>query len=279
MKSIIIIGGDKRQAEMKKILLSYGFRCRHINSGDLSSSSLDIKNNDIIILPVPVSKDKVNIYSSDNRFLLRLNDVLSKLSETNLIYGGGFSDAVKLCLKEKNITYLDYLDCENVALYNSYLTGLGALKLLFENTAENIRNRKVLITGFGKVGKYTAQILKKMECDVYIAARNSVQLAEASCIGYKVLELKNIASYIYIFDYIFNTVPDNIFSYEDVTHMKGLYFELASTPYGVKKEFFTEKASSYIFGGSLPGKYLCKSAAELLSDITVKHINPRNEGD
>ncbi len=279
MKSIIIIGGDKRQTELKNLLSTQGFRCKHINSCDTNENSSRIKKDDILVLPVPISKDKENIYSSDGKFILKLNEILSRLDETNLIFGGGFSAAVKAYLEEKNIPYFDYLDCEEFVFYNAYLTGLSALKLLYENTSEDIRNKKVLVTGFGRVARYTAIALKKTECDVYIAARNRLQLAEARCMGYKTIDLKFVTSFIYIFDYIFNTVPDNIFSSEDAKHMKGMYFELASAPFGVKTEYFEGKENNYVFGGSLPGKYLYSSAANVLSDITVKHIISRNGGD
>lgn len=279
MKSVIIIGGDKRQSVLKKLLSEQGFRCRYIDSGDMCLNDLEIKNDDILILPVPISRDKVNIYTSEGSSLLNLNDILNGLCEKNFIFGGGFSPVIKAYLEEKNISYFDYLDCEEFVLYNAYLTGRGALKLLYENTCEDVRNKNVLVTGFGRVAKYTAFTLKNAECDVYVASRNPLQLTEARCSGYKAFELKSVAGYLYLFDYIFNTVPHNIFSPEDVRHMRGKYFELASAPYGTEKKYFTGKDSNYILGASLPGKYFCNSAAEILAQITMKHINLRNGGD
>lgn len=279
MNNIIIIGGDKRQIELNNILSDNGFNSRYINSTDNAVSEPEIHEGDIIILPVPVSKDKENIYSSDSNFNLKINDVLRKADDTNIIFAGGFSKAVKACLDEKNIPFFDYLDCDELVLYNAYLTGLGAVRLLLDKTSEDIRGKKALVTGFGRVAKFTAQALKDVGCDVYVTARKILQLTEAECIGYKTIEFEKRGSFVYLFDYIFNSVPENIFSEDDVGHIKGKYFELASSPYGVNKEFFINDENYYYDGGSLPGRYLSRSAAEKLAEITLEYINLRNGGD
>ncbi len=279
MKNIIIIGGDKRQEKLNKLLLSEGYRCTHINSFGKSKSDLKISDNDTIILPVPVSKDNDNIFSYDIIFSFKLNDILCMLNNTNYVFGGGFSKDVKAYFAEYDVSYFDYLESEEFTLYNAYLTGIGAVKLLYENSSEDVRGKKVLITGFGRVAKFTAQALKQSGCEIYISARNDLQLTEAECIGYKIIELEKISSFLYLFDYIFNTVPENIFGFEDVNHFKGKYFELASAPCGVRREYFSGRDTDYINGSSLPGRFLYSSAADRLAKLTLKHINSRNGGD
>ncbi len=279
MDNIIIIGGDKRQTELRNLLSAQGYRCRHISSCDKTKSVCKIQKGDIIVLPVPVSKGNEDIYFSDSSFTVKLNDVLNQADDTNLIFGGGFSKAVKSYLDDKKISCFDYLDCEEFVLYNAYLTGLGVVRLLLANSSEDIRDKKVLITGFGRVARFTAQALKQAGCDVYVSARNKLQLTEAQCVGYKLIDFKKMSSFVYLFDFIFNTVPENIFSYEDINHLKGKYFELASSPFGVRREYFNGRDNDYIDGSSLPGRYLYRSAAEILAVITLKHINSRNGGD
>ncbi len=279
MNNIIIIGGDKRQNELNNILLGKGKKSRYVKSSDEIESEIKIQQGDIIILPVPFSKDKENVYSSDRNFNLKINDVLRKADDTNIIFAGGLSKAIKAYLYEKNIPFFDYLACNELALYNAYLTGLGAVRLLLDKTSEDIRGKKALVTGFGRVAKFTAQALRGAGCDVYVTARNKLQLTEAECIGYKIIEFEKRGSFLYLFDYIFNSVPENIFSEDDVGHIKGKYFELASGPYGVNKEYFTNRENDYFDGGSLPGRYLCRSAAEKLAEITLEYLNLRNGGD
>ena len=279
MNNIVIIGGDKRQKMLSDILSNQGFVCRYIDSEEEFLKENCIFKNDIIVLPVPISKDREYIYSSNETFKLCISDVLSRADSTNFIFGGRITEAVKVYLTEKKIGYFDYSECEEFEIYNAYLTGLGAVKLLLENTEYDIKKKKALITGFGKVARFTAQEMLKAGCDVYVCARNKVQTAQAECSGCKIIEFEKRSSCLYLFDFVFNTVPENIFNLEDVVHLKGKYFELASAPFGVRKEFFKGREDKYIFGGSLPGKYLPCSAAEKLAEITVKHINLRNGGD
>lgn len=279
MNNIIIIGGDKRQKELYDILTSRGMKCIYISSSAETDGSLKINQNDILILPVPLSKDKENIYSSDKSFIMKIKDILKNIDNTNTIFAGGIPKALKAELDDKGIEFVDYLDSEETVLYNAYLTGLGALKLLFENTNEDIRYKKVLVTGFGRVAEFTAQALKNADCDVYVTARNKLKLIRAECMGYKIIDFEKKSSFLYLFDYIFNTVPENIFTEEDVGHIKGKYFELASAPYGADKEYFIGRENDYIDGKALPGRYFSRSAAEKLAEITLKHINYGNGGD
>lgn len=279
MNNIIIIGGDKRQKELLNILSKQGYRCRYINSNERFENEVKIGTGDIIILPVPLSKDGEVVYSSDSNLKIKIKDVFTRIDSSNFIFGGNISKAVEAYLTEKNISFFDYLSSEEFVVYNAYLTGLGAVKLLSEETDCDIRNKKVLITGFGKVGRFTAQAMLKAGCDVYVSARNSFQLNEAECIGCKVIEFNKKGAMLFLFDYIFNTVPENIFTSEDISHIKGKYFELASAPFGVRRELFAGRENKYFFGSSLPGRYLSYSAAEKLAEFTVKHINSRNGGD
>ncbi|MBR6568181.1 MAG: hypothetical protein IKK60_05970 [Clostridia bacterium] len=279
MNNAIIIGGDDRQRELYGILTAQGLKCKYINSSDEAEKINGIKQKDIIILPVPLSKDKENIYSSNKSLSIRINDVLKRTDKTNMIFAGSIPKTLKAYLDEKEITFIDYLDSEETVQYNAYLTGLGAVKLLMENTKEDIRYKKTLVTGFGRVAEFTAQALKNVGCDVYITARNKLRLSKAECMGYKTIDLDKISSFMYLFDYIFNTVPVNIFTAEDVSHIKGRYFELASAPFGADKAFFINRENDYFDGGALPGRYFSRSAAEKLAEITLKHINLRNGGD
>ncbi len=279
MDNIVIIGGDKRQEALVRILRKVGYRCRHISSaGDIHRQDF-INKGDVIILPVPVSKDGEYIYSSDSGLKIKISDILGKADSSNSVFGGNVSQAVKAYLAEKNIGCFDYLGCEELTAYNAYLTGLGAVRLLYENTDEDLKGKKVLITGYGRVARFTAREMLKAGCDVYVSARKDLQLTQAECEGCKVIEFDKMSSFLYLFDFIINTVPENIFFGEDVGHIKGKYVELASAPYGVSRELFVGKEEKYIFGGSLPGRYLPCSAAEKLAEITLRHINMRNGGD
>lgn len=278
MDNILIIGGDRRQKELNCIFNKIGYRSTHILSEeDFNFAKTEI--NDVVIFPIPMTKDGEYIYSDESNKSIGINNILKGLTSDKLVFGGGFTDAIRLYFEEKKITYIDYLKCNDFVEYNAYLTGVGSLKHLYEVTNEDIRYKKVLVTGFGRVARYVAKSLKDAGCDVYITARNKMQKTEAECIGYKIIEFSKKNSFLYLFDYIFNTVPENIFTHDDVNHINGLYFELASAPYGVKNISFVSREEKFISASSLPGKYLSYSAAEKIAEITFNYLKLRNGGD
>ncbi len=283
MDNMVIIGGDKRQKELTRILSDAGCRCRYINSEKAFTQPKIIGSGDAVILPVPVSKDGEYIYSFDRELKIKVSDILSKTDSTNTVFGGNIPKAAMAYLMEKGVSCFDYLGCEEFTVYNAYLTGVAAVRLLYESSEEDLRGKKVLITGYGRVARFTAQEMLRAGCEVYVSARSSLQLVSAECSGCKVIGFDKMSSFLFLFDYVLNTVPENIFTYENICHIKGKYIELASAPFGARREYFASKEDKYIFGGSLPGRYLPTSSAEKLAELTLKarpeHINLRNGGD
>ncbi len=279
MESIIIIGGDKRQSYLKEIFLQRGYICDHINSADNVDALNMIDKYNCIILPSPLSKDKEHIYSDNSSFSVKIKDVAYKLKDNQILLAGSVDRTLSAYFKENGIKFFDYFSQEDFVIYNAYLTAQGALKLLLNNTDEFIRSKKILVTGYGRVAKAVSETLNNSGTDTYVTARSKAQLEEASCRGLKTIEMHNLSSCIHLFDFIFNTVPSNIFTKDDISHFHGKYFELASAPFGVKKEYFSGQSGIFIDGGALPGKYLPYSSAKKIAETISEYIFERKGGD
>ena len=271
-KSVLIIGGDKRQRKLKKYLSDDGYTVTHIEKEEECLPSL-FKENKIIFLPIPVSKDRVYIYSDNKESRLRVTDVTEQIDNTSVVFGGNFDASVKKYFEEEGIEYHDCLKSELLELQNGYLTSQGALRLLLENTEEFLTSKNVLITGFGKIGMPLAALLDKIGMNVSVGARNELQLKNAVMAGYTPVELKSLST-LSKCDFIFNTVPCRIFdeSLIETADKKAVYFELASSPFGADKENILKYGLSYVDGSSLPGKFLSDSSAELLKEYMEKFL-------
>ena len=70
----------------------------------------------------------------------------------------GKKDFIPNNIKINNKIY-DYSDNELFLLQNAELTAHGAIKILYENLQKPINKAKILITGFGRIGKILTQIL------------------------------------------------------------------------------------------------------------------------
>lgn len=268
-ESFIIIGGDKRQEYLKNILDKKFDSVFHIaNPADLSELA-NIGKYTHIILPVPVSKDKNFIFSSNNDLKIKLKDIFDLLSPHQKVYGSGFEN-----IKGAEFEIADMMSDKAFKFANACLTAQGALRLMLENTEDYIIGKKVLILGFGDVASTLADILSKLGLDIYIAARNNSQLSTASLRGYKTLKLTSVGNCIYIFDYIFGTVPSNILSMDDIKSMNNnsTYFELASKSFSANKDYFKEYDKRYIWGGSLPGRFLPEASAKLIADFILMNL-------
>ncbi len=272
-ENILIVGGDSRQKLLNEMLRQKGYSSKNEN-GESSAAFDYLAEASVVIFPVPVTSDGMNIYSCNPDFKLDLMEFLNRISSEQLVFGGMFNEDIKRILKNRNIKYYDFNSFEHFTVYNAFLTAQGALKLLLDNTNSLVTEKKVLITGFGRIGKALANLLKGLNPEVYVAARSENQLTQAECFGFKTTHLKNVSAEIYLFDFIFNTVPDNIFSESDISHINPdcIYFELASKPFGAKKELFESAGKQYVFGGGLPGKFVSYSAAEKIGELVENLI-------
>lgn len=270
---ILIIGGDKRQDGLFDILKDKFSNCTKENTSSLKALS-EIKNHSLIILPVPFSSDGEYIYSSNPDFRLSVTDFLSALTKDNTVIAGAISEKIRAELNKKSITFYDMCDSDYFTEYNAFLTSQGAVKLLLDNTESLVTGRKVLITGFGRVAQALALTLKGIGTDVFILARNPHQLLKAHCLGLSTVSLSAKSSVICMFDYIFNTVPCQIFSESDVFRIRDdtVYFELASKPFGADKTHFEKHGKKYVYGGGLPGKYVSASACEIMADFIINTV-------
>ncbi|MGN1418320.1 MAG: dipicolinate synthase subunit DpsA, partial [Acutalibacteraceae bacterium] len=155
LKKVIIIGGDERQ---KRLCGLFENKCRCIyisNNSELEKEKFEDAN--LIILPLPVTKNGRDIYSDCGK--IAVENVTNKLCKNNIVSGGLIDKKLKNKLSESGIKYFDYYADETFRIFNAYLTAQGAAKIVLENTEDFIVSKKILITGFGRVGKACARVL------------------------------------------------------------------------------------------------------------------------
>ncbi len=275
MEKFIIIGGDKRMESLYSLLLKKGKSVKLMSEPD----SEDIASYTHIILPVPISKDKKRVFSNKAGFDMSLGCIAEKLSSGQTVFGGGFTEALRKSLEEKGVICFDFMKQESFVTANAYLTAQGTLRLLLESTDEYIMGKKMLIIGFGRVSKALAALLKAIGTDVYIAARNPLQLEAAEYCAYKTLSLNDINGCLSDFSYIFGTVPSNILTEADIKLIgeNCIYFELASAPFTADRNIFERYGKRYVFGGALPGKYLPGASGRLLCEYILRFTSENKE--
>lgn len=275
-ESVIIIGGDKRQEYIYSVLSEDGYDCEIINkSTDNIEDCLAKKR--YVILPVPASKDGKNIYCSNKDFIIEYSELGKILTDKHIVFGVGLPKELIYQMNRNNTVYYDLNNNEDLLVYNAFLTAQGALKLLLDNTEKDINSRKVIVTGFGRIGKALAILLKGLNMKITVCVRKDSQQNLAGYLGLRGIKYDTLKDEISDADFIFNTVPEQVFNTECISRIKknAVYFELASAPFGADKSQLTAYKVKRVDAGSLPGRYTPYSAGEKIARILENLIQRR----
>lgn len=138
-----------------------------------------------------------------------------------------------------------------------------------------LHNSKILILGYGRIGKVLSKMLQGIGAKVSVAARKYSDLAWIETSGYLPIRMSEISNYLNNFDVIFNTVPHIILDVKELESIKkdALIIDLASKPGGINFEKAKEVGLKTIWALSLPGKVAPVSAAKYMKDTIYNIIS------
>lgn len=264
-KSIVICGGDKRQKYMYEYMVEKGLKVSTFGmEGEEDVEKL--KNYDVVILPVPVTKDGEHI---NGPYRIRLDDIMSVLCDTQIVLGG-------VCGGMDMIDY--YLD-EEFQFKNALLTAEGAMQIAMENTDFTINGSEYAVLGYGRIGKLLAAMIKNMGAVVTVCARNPKQLAMAKTFGFETMHINQLEN-MGRFDVIFNTVPKTVMDGRVLEDTKNdvLIIELAGKPYGIDLKAAEELNKNVIVASGLPGRVAPKTAGKILCDVILDILGGMENG-
>lgn len=200
MKKITVVGGDVRLKIAVEELKKNGFLVDSIGLFDNEEGILE--QSDAVLFPVPTTRDNITVFAPFSKKEILLSDIEKRLKPHQLILCCNYRFDSKICI--------DYGNTDSFALLNAIPTAEAAISLCVENTDFTLWNSRVLITGFGRVGKILADRLYKLGAEVTISARKSSDFALALSYGYKTLHTMEIKSNPLDFDIIFNTLDFTI---------------------------------------------------------------------
>lgn len=72
---------------------------------------------------------------------------------------------------KNHVNVIDILKKEELAVLNSIPTAEGAIEVAMKNSEITLHNSRVLILGFGRIGKVLAKMLHGIGAKVYVEAR------------------------------------------------------------------------------------------------------------
>lgn len=249
MKKISIIGTDSRSVELRKLYLADG------------TVLYDYKKADVIIAPIPFTKDGRKINSES----INIDEFVENINGKILLSGAYLKDIIS---KLKNINYYDIMKEESLAILNAIPTAEGAIYEAIKNTNTTLCNSNVLVMGYGKIGKVLSKMLAGIGANVYCEARNKKDLAFIKSMGYNEVDINELKSVLNRMDYIFNTIPVTLLDEEMLKYVKKdvIIIDLASVPGGVDYKKAKEYGINVVWALSLPSKVASKSSAVYLKN-------------
>lgn len=268
--NIMIIGGDCRFSYMKKILENSGFNVKRIYPGEYRADDFSLCS--LFILPVPVSRDNININTPMAGEAFYFGDLIRLLPENSTVAGGMLLPEWEEKLKAKNIRVFDYYKDENLTLKNAIPTAEGVIGILINSLPCTVDGLKCAVTGYGRCAKELSKKLKCLGADVTVAARSDKNLKEASDDGMKVCRLSDFYKNCSDINALINTVPARIIDESIISNLKSdsIIIEIASAPFGTDFNCAERYNINVIKAGSLPGRTAPQTAGKIICDTVLQ---------
>ena len=281
---ISVIGGDARQVHIADRFGDCGYTVRKFgidpdidNCKSIEEALFDC---DLLLLPLPLTRDGYRLNSTNDIMLTRLAELLPMGCK---VLGGKIPPRIKDYFESCGIEHYDYFEDNNYVWRNADITAEGAVSMLMRELDITVFGAKLLVTGYGRIGKCLSGKLKALGAVVTVAARKAEDRILASIYGGVKADSidycrRGIFDIEKSYDAILNTVPSWIFDSSNASILQDkIYIELASPPYGGEPELLKKYCKKYILASGIPGKYAPISAAEAIFLALPDFIGKEND--
>ena len=280
-----VIGGDLRMIKLAQMLAkdgntiyTYGLEKAEELKGNqniIFSEKLSKaipENVEVVIGPIPFTSNgkTINAPFSDKEISIR--ELIHYLNAKILI-AGSLTPEIYEIIDDEYIEMIDIMKREELAVLNTISTAEGAIEIAISNTNRIIHGSKILILGFGRIGKVLARKLAGLSARVTCAARKDEDLAWIRAYGHMATNINFLGENLSEYDIIMNTVPHQILTEERIKYVKEdcLLIDLASNPGGIDKRAAKNRNLKLVWALALPGKVAPVTTGEFIKD-TIYNI-------
>lgn len=286
----LVLGGDLRNIKLAGMLADDGNKVYSfgqersdevLDDGRIekcSSLKQALEKSQVIIAPVPFSGNSENINTPFSYEKIMIDELL-KNNKGKIFISGSIKDDIKKKLDENYMQVVDIMKRDDLAILNTIATAEGTIEVAIKNTDKILQGSRVLVLGFGRVGKIVANKFSKLSAIVTCAARKVSDLAWIKAYGYNSLNINDMLYDLNEFDIIINTVPQTIIKERELKHMDSevLLIDLASTPGGIDGKMATSMGLKFIWALALPGRIAPSSSAKFIKDTVYNILEERSK--
>lgn len=285
-KKFAIIGGDLRLTKLAQILAKeekqiyiFGME-KEQELEDVPNIKISknleqaLENVDIVISAIPFSRDGVLVNTPLSENTIKINDLMNLIKNKTLIAGTISNEIYK---KYKDVKIIDIMKNQKLAILNTIATAEGTIKEIIANTQINIHGSKIMILGFGRVGKTLAKKLDGLSAKITIVSKEYEELAWAEAYGYQNIQLNKIQNSIKNYDIIVNTIPHIVLQGEilEKVNTNTLLLDLASGDGGIDKKEAQKNNLKLITALGLPGKTAPITTARILKETIYEILEEK----
>ena len=277
-KNIWVAGGDPRQAALAGLLADEGHSVHTyaLEQGagmKCERSMAGADRADCVVLPLPAAGPDGKLNAPLSAESHDVTEVLDALRPGQLVCAGMAGEELNAMAEERDLVLRDYFAREELAVLNAIPTAEGAIQIAMEELPITLHDARVLVIGFGRLGRALAPRLRALGAKVWVSARRYEQRAAAEGMGLGSEGVDHLPDWLCSYDLVFNTVPSQVLGVEELAALKegALVVDLASRPGGVDMEAAAALGVRVIWALSLPGKVAPVTSGRYIKD-TVYHI-------
>ena len=285
--NVLVLGGDLRYLEVidnlkvKHNVDVVGYKNTYIDDvKNIDINDVCIESYDVIILPINGVMDKDMINCRFNNTPIKLpQDLFVNSKDDVLIFSGIPTPNLDEMLKVSNRDCVYMMKDKEVIRKNAVPTAEGVLADIINNTERTLDDSKILVFGYGNIGKVVVKFLNLLGADISVSIIDENDKKILDLIGVKCFYsncVSDLVSHIESADIIINTVPSTIIDDSLIKYInRDCYvLDIASHPHGINREvldefFIKNKLYLGIPGKVAPktsGKILCKKINDVMGD-------------
>ena len=259
-----VVGGDMRQAKLAELLSADGhtvhtYALEELGplagvhaAEDLGEAELA----DCVVLPLPAAGEGGRLNAPLSGVAHPMEEVLAALRPGQVVCAGRVDPATAALAEGRGLTLHDYFTREELAVANAVPTAEGAIQIAMEELPITLHGARVLVIGYGRLGRALAPRLSALGAKVSVAARKYAALAWAESFNWGTERIGQLAGWLCGYDLVVNTVPAPVLGEAELEELKPdcLVIDLASKPGGVDFAAAARLGRKVVWALSLPGK-------------------------
>ena len=266
---ISVCGGDERSVILARRLAEAGHEvlCFCLDKAELPDGCRGVGfpvEEDAVILPVPAEDAHGLLNAPKGAQPCCIEHILDCAGSGAVLIGGRISAQIRSAAEQRGMAVHDYMRCPELTVKNAAVTAEGAVSELMKKTKTALCDMRVLVVGWGRIGKLLISKLSALCPAVCLMSKNSEARALASALGCTALAPDCPPEVLGGFDAVINTAPAQVIP--DLRAFKDncILLELASAPGGIDENTAHKLGLDLSVLRGLPGHYAPESAAKAM---------------